>query len=138
MNVLTFDGIENIHAVMSLCESVRPIGPYWDRGLPLRQGLGGERVGDALDAIIVAACPEEGDVHPRRATRVENSLFTPAGVEFRFGQNRIVVDFHRDSQHLAGTMLATAFLANPLQEVCVDGEWMPVHKSLSLVSESYR
>lgn len=63
---------------------------------------------EELAFLAKEAVPEEGDPHPQRAvvTLEGDGLVTPGGVTVQFSRTNILVDFGRDSNFLAASILA--------------------------------
>jgi hypothetical protein len=57
---------------------------------------------------LAVNAPHEGDPHPQRAilTPEGDGLITPGGVTIRFTMTNILIDFGRDSNFLAASILA--------------------------------
>lgn len=135
MNQLIVSGnTQTIAGVMACCGSTAAqyYGRNW-RGLVLalreddRQATFYHAEGIVLEAI-----PEEGEIHPQRATVDEDdyrAIFTtPGGVTFTVaksidsGNLVVVVEFGRDSTFLARQMLASIAMSEPTYVVIVDDE----------------
>ncbi len=132
--------------ILSSCESLSAdYQCYADLAKAL---LRGEKVAveKAGNEFLVSACPEEGDVYPCRGTLVcaeprSVSFQTPAGVIVKIsrdenGNSTFEVDFGRESNFLAGQMMAAICFADrrPNYPVYINGSHEPVAASAALAT----
>lgn len=130
------DNVKAIARAMGCCESVRSQHPYYMPESPLQQllkALSGEELEAgtaAAQKLIEEAVPEVGEIHPQRASIVEQhaltvTIQTPGGVQFRLSPagNEWALDvvFGRRSVNLATEMLCSLVpLVGAKQAINVD------------------